>query len=714
MMKRKYILAFLCWLMTLPVWGIDPPTLQCINMNHNATDCQVFWNHPHLYAGIATIEVWVSTSQNGPYYLGATVNAGDTVCSTQFNFNNVFGPTVGPNVDELYCYLLVQPDAAHASEGTAISDTMRSMKLQLTPTGSNPEQNSIALLQWNTPSPFPATCSGQNFSIWRKGTHDYDYVRIGQVNQSVTTYRDTINVCQEDYSYYISIFNYAQDINPACQFRTRPKGNTFSDATPPSTPILDSVSVNAATQRVELGWTQSSSDAIGCIIYHATSAGGPWPAIDTVLGTHWISPDHQGNTLHYYRIAAIDSCFDSERTIAGNMTTYAQNNIIVSVANMDVCLKKIKLQWNPYEHMTDGVGEYKIYYSQDQGPFQYHGSVNGNTTSYECNGLPTNHQYRFIVKAVNTTGAFSSTSSNLDVTNYTEEAADDFCYIRHVSVIENNYVEVRILTDGANTPFTELYVYKSVNNNQNFNRIATINYQNGVSEYNYEDHDADVTGSLNYYKVSLRNECGAESAASNIAHTILLAGEGTAAQENALQWNNYGEFNGGTASYSVFRKVEISPYFVDVENNLVAAELNNYNDNVGDLFEMGSHFQYYVVAHEGLNEYGFADESISNIIEVEQFPNTYIPNAFYPNGTIVENQVFKPTNSFMSTVGYMFTIYSRQGEIVFATNDITQGWDGTEQKSGKAVPAGMYVYRLEYVRPDGKKVVKNGTVMLIY
>ena len=154
--------------------------------------------------------------------------------------------------------------------------------------------------------------------------------------------------------------------------------------------------------------------------------------------------------------------------------------------------------------------------------------------------------------------------------------------------------------------------------------------------------------------------------------------------------------------------------FTDVENNLAASEINNYNDNVGDLFEMGSHFQYYVVAHEGLNEYGFADESISNIIEVEQFPNTYIPNAFYPNGTIVENQVFKPINSFMNTEGYLFTIYSRQGEIVFITNDITQGWDGTEQKSGKAVPAGMYVYRMEYVRPDGKKIVRNGTVMLIY
>ena len=129
---------------------------------------------------------------------------------------------------------------------------------------------------------------------------------------------------------------------------------------------------------------------------------------------------------------------------------------------------------------------------------------------------------------------------------------------------------------------------------------------------------------------------------------------------------------------------------------------------------MGSHFKYYVVAKEGLNGYGFADESFSNIIEVEQFPNTYIPNAFSPNSSILENQVFKPANSFMNTNGYWFIIYSRQGEIVFMTNDITQGWDGTEQLSGKAVPAGMFVYRLEYINPDGKKIVKNGTVMLIY
>lgn len=691
------------------VMGIEPPTLQCINMNHNNTDCQVFWNHPSLYEGISTVDVWVSTSLSGPYILAATVSAGDTVCSTQFNIDAV----LGPNADDIYCYLVAHPDAAHASEGDATSATMHGMKLNLTATGTNPDQNSFALLQWNYPDPFPTTCSGQNFSIWRKTSFDFDFVRIAQVNQNTNTYRDTINVCEDYIQYYVSIFNYAQDINPACQFKTRPKGDTFSDATAPATPTLDSVSVNHATQQIELGWTQNSSDAIGCIIYHATGAGGPWPAIDTVLGTHWVSP-HQGNSLHYYRIAAIDSCFGSERTIAGNMTTYPQNNMIVSVANMDVCLKKITLQWNAYEHMTGNMGEYRIYYAPDNGPMQYLASTSGNSISYECNGLPTNHNYSFLIKAVNANGQITASSCICTIDNYTEEAATDFCYIKHVSVIENQHVEVSVLTDGANTPFTELYIYRSVNNAQNFTKIATLPYQNGVSEYSYNDQNVDVAGSLNYYKVSLRNECGAESAASNIAHTILLKGEGTAAQENVLQWNNYGEFNGGTQSYSVYRKVEISPLFTDVENGMPASELNDYSDNVSDLFSMGSHFQYYVVAKEGMNDYGFADESVSNIIEVEQFPNTYIPNAFCPNSSIIENQVFKPTNSFMSTVGYLFTIYSRQGEIVFMTNDITQGWDGTEQASGKAVPAGMYIYRMEYLKPDGEKVVRNGTVMLIY
>lgn len=711
---KRYLLSLIMILLTGASWAVEPPTLQCINMNHNATDCQVYWNHPNLYAGISTIQVLVSTSAAGPYILAQTVNANDTVCSTQFNFNDVFGSTVGPNVDNMYCYLIVTPDAAHATEGNAYSDTMRCMVLHLTPTGSNPTQNSRALLQWETPVPFPATCANQSFSIWRQGTRDLEPIRIAQVPQTTNTYCDTIQVCQEDYSYFVSIFNYAQDINPACQFKTRIKRDRFSDGTEPATPTLDSVSVNYASQRIELGWHQNSSDAIGCIIYHATSSGGPWPAVDTVLGNHWVSTTHDATSSHYYRIAAIDSCFNSGLTIAGTMTQYPQNNMILNCSSVDVCRKLIHLQWLPYQHLTGEVGQYQIFYAQDNGNLQFLDQVAANVAQYTCTGLATNHQYTFIVKAINQNGNISATSSKFTVTNYNEEASDDLCYIRHASVIDNQFVEIKILTNGDNIPFTELYIYRSQNDSNHFENIATLSYQAGQANYLYEDYSADFNNNIYYYKASLLNECDVESLASNTAKTILLRGEGNAAQDNTLEWNNYTGFNGGTDNYSIYRKVEINDFFVDIKDGVSANEYNHYEDNVESLFEMGSHFQYYVVAHEGVNEYGFSEESRSNIIEAEQSPNTYLPNAFCPNSLIVANRVFKPNNSFMSTENYLFTIYSRYGDIVFQTTDITLGWDGTEQKSGKAVPRGIYIYRLQFVQPDGKKVVKNGTVTLIY
>ncbi|MCQ2272511.1 MAG: fibronectin type III domain-containing protein [Bacteroidales bacterium] len=707
-MKKVVLGLVLCLSgLAMSLFGIVPPTLQCIHLNHNATDAQIYWNHPSLYSGIQTIEVYVSTTSNGPFVLASTVTAQDTVCSTQFNLTALLG-----DADNLYCYLKVIPNAAHASEGVAYSDTMQSMRMTLTPTGPNPTQNSIALLQWENPNPFPSTCANQQFSIWRKHNTDIAYTRVGWVDQSVHTFRDTIAECEAIYDYYVSIYNYAQDINPACQMSTRAKRGTFSDGTPPATPTLDSISVDVATQRIVLGWSQNSPDAIGCIIFYSPSNGPDWPAIDTVIGTQWTSP-HNATGNHYYRIAAIDRCFDGEQTIAGNMTYPAQNNMVLYCNGMDACRKIIKLKWDVNQYFTSGVAHYEIYYSSDGGNWQYLDQVDGNRNQYDCNGLPTNHVYGFYVRAIGNDANITATTSRCNVTDYNEEESSDICYITHASVIENQYVEVKILTDGANTPFTELHLYKSVNNDQNFNYLATLSYVPGQSYYLYDDEGADIQGSVNYYKASLLNECGHESAGSNIAHTILLSGEANPSQENTIRWNNYGAFSGGTASYSVYRKVEVGTYFDNVENGLPASEYNTYDDNVSSMFEFGSHFQYYVEAHEGPNEYGFSDVSTSNYVEVEQMPNAYIPNAFCPYGTIVENQSFKPVNSFMSTVGYLFTIYSRQGEIVFQTTDITMGWDGTEQKSGKDVPAGMYVYRLQYTTPTGEKIVRNGTVMLL-
>jgi gliding motility-associated-like protein len=58
-----------------------------------------------------------------------------------------------------------------------------------------------------------------------------------------------------------------------------------------------------------------------------------------------------------------------------------------------------------------------------------------------------------------------------------------------------------------------------------------------------------------------------------------------------------------------------------------------------------------------------------------------------------------------------FTIYNRWGNVVFQSNDITKGWDGTFK--GKAQPIDSYVYTITVMTYKGFKLSKKGSVLLI-
>ena len=85
-----------------------------------------------------------------------------------------------------------------------------------------------------------------------------------------------------------------------------------------------------------------------------------------------------------------------------------------------------------------------------------------------------------------------------------------------------------------------------------------------------------------------------------------------------------------------------------------------------------------------------------------------MPTAFTPNGDY-KNELFKiPAGTTFSLKS--FTIYNRWGELVFRTNNVQQGWDGTQK--GVPANAGLYVYAI--VGSDQQKeVVFRGTVLLI-
>jgi gliding motility-associated-like protein len=112
-----------------------------------------------------------------------------------------------------------------------------------------------------------------------------------------------------------------------------------------------------------------------------------------------------------------------------------------------------------------------------------------------------------------------------------------------------------------------------------------------------------------------------------------------------------------------------------------------------------------------MNEYGFEDESMSNQITLQQESSMIIPNAFSPNYD-GHNDVFLPSNAFVSNENYELIIVSRWGKTVFRTNDPTSGWDGNDM-NGEMAPTGVYTYIINYVDARGKGKQQRGCVTLL-
>ncbi len=94
----------------------------------------------------------------------------------------------------------------------------------------------------------------------------------------------------------------------------------------------------------------------------------------------------------------------------------------------------------------------------------------------------------------------------------------------------------------------------------------------------------------------------------------------------------------------------------------------------------------------------------------EQIHKTRIemPNAFTPNSGD-RNSIFKPANIELQE--YRMDIYNSNGVMMFTTNDIEQGWDGTYK--GNPQPMAVYVYIVKFTNKKGITSMQKGELMLI-
>ncbi|RYD52409.1 MAG: PKD domain-containing protein [Sphingobacteriales bacterium] len=85
-----------------------------------------------------------------------------------------------------------------------------------------------------------------------------------------------------------------------------------------------------------------------------------------------------------------------------------------------------------------------------------------------------------------------------------------------------------------------------------------------------------------------------------------------------------------------------------------------------------------------------------------------VPTAFSPNGD-GKNDILYVRGAAIETLS--FRVYNRWGQLLFETDTLTTGWDGTWQ--GKPQEADAYAYMLSATFIDGTRVRRNGHITLL-
>ncbi len=161
------------------------------------------------------------------------------------------------------------------------------------------------------------------------------------------------------------------------------------------------------------------------------------------------------------------------------------------------------------------------------------------------------------------------------------------------------------------------------------------------------------------------------------------------------------EFNG--QHYTFTENVIINP-LPDVQINESTTDTIYIIANTTIRLDAGEGYEFYNWNNgEGTNRFfnvdkeGFYSVNVTdyncckNSDEVYvKFANLSFPNAFKPSSSNTENKSFKVIGDISALAGYSLRIFNRWGQMIFETDDPTQGWDGNN--NGEPAPVGTYIY----------------------
>jgi gliding motility-associated-like protein len=166
----------------------------------------------------------------------------------------------------------------------------------------------------------------------------------------------------------------------------------------------------------------------------------------------------------------------------------------------------------------------------------------------------------------------------------------------------------------------------------------------------------------------------------------------------------------------------VHPNIAEIDDEIFIQNLSSgatdhillFNNNISTIAQdeiiSFSNLGDYEVLLIATNEIGCSDTS-SQIIRITESLLMFVPNSFTPDGKL-SNNIFLPIMSQgFNPDKYKLSIFNRWGELVFVSEDLTFGWDGTYDN--KNVPEGVYIWQIEVQNSSLINEIHRGHINLI-
>lgn len=669
--------------------------MECVQVNA-AGNATVSWTQPADPSGLFYQYVFHQFPASNPANI-STTNMPD------YASNSVIAPGVNGN-DAAVCYFVVTQSTDGSS---AISDTVCNTFLLAQPSFTP----GFADLSWN--SPYIATESiGGDFTV-QKSDNNGGWIDLGLVpdNGGMHSFAYEVEECSE-----VLEFRVIQEFGAmGCQHESNRSGSEINDELDPTAPAITDIDVDSLSGLAVLHWEPSpAADLAGYIIY--LCSGGFQVPIDTLFDPYATTYTNQLSnaiaSIESYNVAAFDSCFVNGAPDPGAANPGCSTTLHIN-ASRQPCSDVAVIAWaGPYGLDGDVVG-FDIYAQQaidagtgSWGASQLIGSANSGANEFIHEGAVLGSIYRYWVEANHSTGAVSL--SNLQTLDFLYPGAPSYTQILRASALDSSGVEIVVDFDASMTEQHNFILErrKAEDSPANYIRLDAITAVGGM-DVQFEDLGAHSQVMSYTYRIRVENLCNDSVMVSNEATTMLLDGNADEEQlVNTLSWNEYAEFPGSVSAYRIYRSENGgSPQALIT----LPPSVTTFEDELDQITTSTGEFCYIIEAIDSEpTTSGGINYALSNSLCLSLPPVIWVPNAFTVGGF---NPIFKPVISFADLTTFRMEVFSRWGDVIFSTNDIQYGWDGTV--GGAVVQEGAYGYTMWVQNGAGRQFMRSGLVNVL-